>query len=72
MQEISIALAEKTIEDAVHKRKWSLLINGLKGPEKENSRDTREACFELAQKHLKITNPAEKKRPESLPSPKPV
>lgn len=46
--DISVALAERVLDMDVHSRKWSLIINGVKGVAGENETVTREKCIKLA------------------------
>ena len=51
---IAEALAMQTLDLDMHRRKWSLTINGIKGASDEDDVDTRNACVQLARDHLGI------------------
>ena len=51
---ITSAQAFQTLDIDIHRRKWSLTINGLKGKPSEDEVDTRNACVRLACDHLGI------------------
>ena len=51
---ITTALAMRQLELEVHRRKWALIINGIKGPASEREDDTRAACISLANDILKV------------------
>ena len=53
---ITTALAMRQLELEVHRRKWALIINGMKGPASEREDDTRAACISLANDTLKVPN----------------
>ena len=54
MCKIAAGLTTKILDNDVHKRKWSLIIQGVKGPAGEDSRSTKQACIKLARDHLGI------------------
>ena len=47
IESIATGLAMQTLDLDVHRRKWGLTIQGLKGPSEEKESDTREACVRL-------------------------
>ena len=49
-------MALQTVDIDMHRRKWSLTIQGLKGAADEDEDTTRQACVNLAKQHLKITD----------------
>ena len=51
--------AQRTLDMEVHKRKWNLIIQGLKGPANENKSATCKATIDLATTHLRIVNAAD-------------
>ena len=54
VQRVAEALAMQTLNLDMHRRKWSLTINGIKGASSEDDVDTRNACLQLARDHLGI------------------
>lgn len=56
VESISTALVFQTLDLDVHRRKWSLTIQGLTGNAGEPEDATRRACVNLAQEHLGVTN----------------
>ena len=54
VERITSTLAFQTLDIDMHRRKWSLTINGLKGKPSEDDVDTRNACVRLARNHLGI------------------
>ena len=54
MEKVATALALQTLNIDYHRRKWSLTVQGLKGPADEDNTDTRSACVKLAREHLDI------------------
>ena len=54
VERISEALAVQTLDLDMHRRKWSLTINSIKGASGEDDVDTRNACVQLARDHLGI------------------
>ena len=56
MKELSTAMAIKILDNDIHDRKWSLIINGLKGQAGENQKETRRKCIELAKNHLGVND----------------
>ena len=51
---IAEVLAMQTLDLDMHRRKWSLTINGTKRASGEDDVDTRNACVQLARDHLGI------------------
>ena len=58
IETIATGLAMQTLDLDMHRRKWGLTIQGLKGPAEEKECDTREACVTLAKDHLRIPTAA--------------
>ena len=56
VERVSTALAMQTLDIDVHRRKWALTLQGLKGAAKEDEVDTRAACVKLARDTLEIEN----------------
>ena len=56
VERVSTALAMQTLDIDVHRRKWALTLQGLKGAAKEDEVDTRAACVQLARDTLEIEN----------------
>ena len=56
VEQVATALALQTFNIDVHRRKWSLTVQGLKGPADEDDTDTRSACVKLAREHLDIVD----------------
>ena len=56
VEQVATALALQTLNIDVHRRKWSLTVQGLKGPADEDDTDTRSACVKLAREHLDIVD----------------
>ena len=54
VERIAEALAMQTLDVDMHRWKWSLTINGIKGASGEDDVDTRNACVQLARDHLGI------------------
>ena len=54
VKRVAEALAMQTLNLDMHRRKWSLTINGIKGASSEDDVDTRNACLQLARDHLGI------------------
>ena len=52
------ALALQTLDIDVHRRKWALTVQGLKGAAKEDETDTRATCVQLAKDNLTIDDPS--------------
>ena len=46
----------QTLDLDVHRRKWTLTIQGLKGPADEDEDETRAACVALARDYLQVNN----------------
>ena len=59
VEQVASALALQTLDIDVHRRKWSLTVQGLKGDPDEDDVDTRRACVRLARQHLDIEDAAE-------------
>ena len=47
VEQVASALALQTLDIDVHRRKWSLTVQGLKGDPDEDDADTRRACVRL-------------------------
>ena len=58
IEKIANALALQTLDIDMHRRKWSITIQGLAGPANEDESTTRDACVRLARTHLGITDAA--------------
>ena len=58
INDVATGLALQTLDLDVHRRKWSLTVQGLKGQEEEDEDDTRAACVNLAHEHLDISDAA--------------
>ena len=56
VEKVATALALQTLDIDVHRRKWSLTIQGLKGAAGEEDEDTRDACVKLAKDKLGIAD----------------
>ena len=56
VERVSTALAMQTLDIDVHRRKWALTLQGLKGAAKEDEEDTRASCVQLARDTLEIEN----------------
>ena len=56
IKQVATQLALQTLDIDIHRRKWSLTIQGLKGAADEDEDTTRQACVRLAKEHLKITD----------------
>ena len=54
LERVTSALALQTLDIDVHRRKWALTVQGLKGAAKEDESDTRAACVQLAKDNLAI------------------
>ena len=54
VEQVAVGLAMQTLDLDVHRRKWTLTIQGLKDPADEDEDDTRAACVALARDHLQI------------------
>ena len=52
--ETATLLSMRMIEMDCHRRKWSLIIQGMKGGPYEKSHETTQKCIELAKSHLNI------------------
>ena len=59
-EKVATALALQTLDLDVHRRKWSLTIQGIKGDAGEEDAVTRKACVDLARNHLGIADANEK------------
>ena len=55
--QISKALATRQLETVVHRRKWSLVINGVAGAANEKEEDTRAALVERLSRYQMQTPP---------------
>ena len=53
---VATALALRQMDLEVHRRKWALVIQGVKGTAKEKEEDTRAACIALARDALEVPN----------------
>ena len=60
LEKVATALALQTLDLDVHRRKWSLTIQGVKGDAEEEDAVTRRACVDLARNHLRIADTSEK------------
>ena len=60
IEKVATALALQTLDLDVHRRKWSLTIQGIKGAAGEEDNDTRKACVDLTRDHLGIVDASEK------------
>ena len=56
VEQVAVGLAMQTLDLDVHRRKWTLKIQGLKGPADEDEDDTRAACVTLARDYLQVDN----------------
>ena len=56
VERVATALALQTLDIDVHRRKWSITIQGLKGATGEEDEDTRAACVKLAKDKLGIAD----------------
>ena len=54
VENVATQLALQTLDVDMHRRKWNLTIQGLKGPADEDETDTRRACVDLAKSHMGI------------------
>lgn len=54
MEKVTSALALQTLDMDMHRRKWSLIIQGLKGNPKEDENDTRQKVVDLARGKLEL------------------
>ena len=59
VEKIATQLALHTLDIDMHRRKWKLTIQSLKGPVDEDEADTRRACVNLAKSHLGIPEASE-------------
>ena len=53
---VTTNLATYVLEQDVHRRKWSLIIHGIKGAEREDELTTRQTCIALAAETLRVPN----------------
>ena len=53
---LTSALTQRLLDLDVHRRKWSLTVQGLKGIAGESEATTRDKCVELARSKLKIAD----------------
>ena len=54
VEQAAVGLALQTLDLDVHRRKWALTIQGLKGEAKEDEKVTRSLCVNLAKQHLGV------------------
>ena len=54
IQDVATGLALQTLDLDVHRRKWSLTVQGLKGEENEDEDKTRDICVKLAKECLDV------------------
>lgn len=54
-EKVATALAMQTLEIDVHRRKWSLIVHGIKGAAREDEAATRQKVIDMAQQKLKVT-----------------
>ena len=54
MTKLAEGLAMQNLQIDVHRRKWNLILHGLKGRANESDTDTRAACIKLAKDVLKV------------------
>ena len=59
VEKVATSLALQTLNMDVHRRKWSLTIQGVKGSVGEAEMDTRSSCVALARQHLGVPNATE-------------
>ena len=59
VEQVASALALQTLDIDVHRRKWSLTVQGLKGVADEDDADDHRACVQLAHQHLDIEDATE-------------
>ena len=52
--DFATAIATTMIEKEVHSRKWSLVVQGIRGESGEPSELTRKKCIDLASQHLGV------------------
>ena len=53
---LAVLSHQPSLDIDMHRRKWSLTIQGLKGAADEDEDTTRQVCVNLAKQHLKITD----------------
>ena len=53
---VTTNLATYVLDQDVHRRKWSLIIHGIKGAESEDELTTRQKCIALAAETLRVPN----------------
>ena len=58
-EDVTSALVMRQLDQDMHRRKWSLAIQGLPGDAKEDEGDTRRTCVEFAKKHLGVGDASE-------------
>lgn len=58
VEEVTTALAMQTLDLDVHRRKWTLTIQGLSGVADEDEDVTRTSCVNLAKDHLLVEDAA--------------
>ena len=56
VEQVAVGLAMQTLDLDVHRRKWTLTIQGLKRPADEVEDETRAACVALARDYLQVDN----------------
>ena len=54
VEQAAVGLALQTLDLDVHRRKWALTIQGLKGEAKKDEKVTRSLCVNLAKQHLGV------------------
>ena len=54
IQDVATGLALQTLDLDVHRRKWSLTVQGLKGEENEDEDKTRDICVKLSKECLDV------------------
>ena len=59
-EDVTSALVMRQLDQDVHRRKWSLTIQGLPGDAKEDEGDTRRACVDFAKAHLGVPDASER------------
>ena len=54
VEQVASALALQTLDIDVHRRRWSLTVQGVEGDADEDDADIRRACVQLARQHMDI------------------
>ena len=54
VEQVAVGLVMQTLDLHVHRRKWTLMIQGLKGPADDDEDETRAACVALARDCLQV------------------